>query len=501
MLYLSNQEKIQVQTTPLGTGGEGTVFAIEKPTQYHGYVAKIYHETERKPQREAKIKYLIENPLTFYDKLSFIFPEEIIYQDGEFVGYLMPKARGEYDLTVLSSLTLSNKLTDDWVAQYRRDKPENLRNYQKIAHHLALAFAEFYQQEEYIFTDLKPENIKVNLQGKISVIDLDSLQIQGNGKVFFPAEKISQEYSPPERAIFKEGEILSPAWTYFSMSVILYKLLLGLHPFSVTGKGDLKRLATLADKMKYGLFPFGRHSDKIEVIPAPHQNFKSLPQEWQNLFIKSLDTFLTQPEYRPSAAEWAEALQIKTLALKEYKNPLSKIKTEELTQANDFVFDKPIRRGFFEGGRFLGISLAALLLNILQLTEIDFAKGLAFGIIIPLVTSDIFYYCFQNTNLKIDVVEQQLIVKDKNIFFTQTKKYELRELRFVLKEVWFGRSSTNFEIVGKNRWGLPFKILNLWISKKNKRKEKIKLILRILIKLNIQIECEGIVLNKFLYDV
>ncbi len=489
MYHLSTQEKIQLQAAPLGTGGEGTVFAVEKPSHYQGYVAKIYHQTERKPERALKINYLISNPLLLKDKLSFIFPEYLLYEDGEFVGYLMPKARGEYDLTVLTSLTVSNKLSDDWVAQYRRDKPENLRNYQKIAHHLALAFAEFYQQEEYIFTDLKPENIKVNLQGKISVIDLDSLQIQHQGKVLFPAEKISQEYSPPEREIFKEGEVLSPAWTYFSLSVILYKLLLGLHPFSVTGKGDLRRLATLADKMKYGLFPFGQHSDKIEVIPAPHHNFKSLPQAWQDLFTKSLATFLTQPEYRPDAQAWAAALQIKTLALREYKNPLSKTRVAALQNPDDFLFDRssPLTYAATTNGM-----MAPFLIGVLGLSSmLYFGMWTYFAAMGLLMFNNLSRF-----NLKIDLKEQKLIVKHHTLLGLKfTRKYKLSRISAILERTTWGNGK-RLKVTYQNSWGIESTVFTLKIYKQGKNRQEVKTILKEFFKLNIPINMAGLDIDK-----
>jgi serine/threonine protein kinase len=506
MHHLYNHQTIKLSKETLGSGGEGQVFEVESPAEYRNYVAKIYHPQERKPERIEKLNYLINHKLNLSDKYAFIFPEEILYEDGTFVGYLMLRARGEYDLTVLSSLTLPLKLEEDWIEKYRRDKPENIRNYQKIAKNLALAFADFYTQNEYILTDLKPENIKVNLKGQVSVIDLDSLQIQKEGKVLFPAEKISQEYSPPEREIFKEGEMLEASWTYFSLSVILYKLLLGLHPFTVTGKGDLSKLATLSDKIKFGLFPFGQKSAMIEVIPTPHQNFNILPSSVQKLFIQSLDTFSEHPSSRPNATQWIEGLENKSLVLREYVNPLAKKQTDALSKRDEYLFLEPIKyRDYNKVVWGMGVSVALLnLFSLFDLLEIRsiFFTILSMSIIFTFVGS---LSLFQINNFSINLQTQELWILRKNLFGVERiKKIPLRNLTVVLKEVLAYKPRVILEIRKKNILGFETTILTIRCgknSKKSKNREIIKTMLREFKKYNITIETEEIDVDEFLREV
>ena len=198
MYQTSKGEFIAVDEIALGSGGEGNVYEIKSPEIYLNHVAKIYHPRERTKIREEKLKYMIAYPPEISDSLTIIFPVELIYKDGDFVGFIMLKARGEYDLSVLTTLSLSKKLPEEWQKRYQRNEAENIKNYLLICYNLAHTLAEFDRNKNYILVDFKPENIKVNLAGQISIIDLDSIEIVEEGKVLFAADKLSKEYSPPE---------------------------------------------------------------------------------------------------------------------------------------------------------------------------------------------------------------------------------------------------------------------------------------------------------------
>ena len=109
--------------TPLGRGGEGEVYEVIRPRKLKDYVVKVYHPQERTQNRESKILYMIGHPPQIQDELSIIWPKAIIYRDGKFVGFMMRRARGEYDLTILSSF---ESFPLDWEMTGIKNFPEKL---------------------------------------------------------------------------------------------------------------------------------------------------------------------------------------------------------------------------------------------------------------------------------------------------------------------------------------------------------------------------------------
>lgn len=78
----------------LGKGGEGEVWAIQGDSSQ---VAKIYHPKNRQPEREAKIQAMVAHPPRDETRtltpphVSLAWPTAPLYDQGTFVGYLMPR--------------------------------------------------------------------------------------------------------------------------------------------------------------------------------------------------------------------------------------------------------------------------------------------------------------------------------------------------------------------------------------------------------------------------
>ena len=160
---------------------------------------------------------------------------------------------------------------------------------------------QLHQTGKYVLVDIKPENIKISLNGYISIIDLDSLEIVDGNKLLFPAQKLSAEYCPTEvKHLDFKTQIIPETWDRFSMAVVFYKILFGIHPFAGTGIESYKNLVSHEQKIQAGLFPHGSRADLMDVVPFPHQNFKALPRHLQKLFLKSFDEGLYRPPLRPS---------------------------------------------------------------------------------------------------------------------------------------------------------------------------------------------------------
>ena len=303
--YTSLQERIKVNDKPLGRGGEGNVYEVLSIGRYKGYVAKIYHPKERRKERELKLIYMLSNKPQFEDKLSVIWPEEILYENNRFVGFLMRKANSAIDLTSLCSLRIPEKLGSIWKRKYDRNTRLGLQNRVKVCKHIAAALAQMHKTGHYVLVDIKPENIKVNLKGQVSVIDIDSVEVINNQKLMFPADKTSPEYSPAEiKQLNIKSDFIEDSWDRFSMAVVFYKVLFGLHPFTGTCKAPYDKLVSNEDKISKGLFPIGIQKSHFQVIPRPHKAFYSIAVSVQRLFMQCFEAGYKNPSKRPTAQEW-----------------------------------------------------------------------------------------------------------------------------------------------------------------------------------------------------
>ncbi len=86
--YDSEHRKTITLLQKLAEGGEGAVFTTNIP----GHVAKIYKREKLTTDRKTKIEIMVSKQIV---RKAICFPEAIIENEqSEFVGYLMPQAKG-----------------------------------------------------------------------------------------------------------------------------------------------------------------------------------------------------------------------------------------------------------------------------------------------------------------------------------------------------------------------------------------------------------------------
>lgn len=310
-VYTSDKVPILLENPPLGQGGEGVVYKTRKTPWKDNLVAKIYHPQERTTLREPKIRYLIDHTPSAASSSGAIFPEQPLYnQAGEFVGFLMKQTVGQVDITSLCSLTPSAKLDISWHKKYHRYAPQGVGNRLQVCYNIAKAFDQLHQSGKFVFVDIKPENIKLTYKGDISLIDIDSIQIAEDDRLLFAAQKLTHEYSPAEiaRLDFKK-EYVPESWDRFSLAVVFYKILFGLHPYTGSCKPPFEQYVTNEQKIAQGLFVHGKQKKFFKVIPTPHQNFRLIPADLQQLFLRAFEQGHAHPNERPTMAEWVQVLE------------------------------------------------------------------------------------------------------------------------------------------------------------------------------------------------
>lgn len=308
IVFTKTHTRLNVSDTTIAAGGEGEIHLVEETSvEYSNTCVKIYYKKKLNKLLHSKIEYMVRNqPNRLTSKgYKICWPTETIYNDKkEFIGFLMPLSfSNSIKLTYLTSTKISKKQELlDWRKKFSRDLGAYaFYNRFKLIHNLLLPIYEIHKSKNYVIHDLKPDNILVNSSGKISMIDMDSIQIK-NSTVSFPGSAATFEYIPTEFYKIPNASktLKDQTWDMFAAGVIFYELLFGIHPFLVTAKNSTDEDG-ISYNIKENLFPFGDNWHKIINRPTPHNYFRKLPNELKELFMRTFSGF---PSKRPTAEEW-----------------------------------------------------------------------------------------------------------------------------------------------------------------------------------------------------
>jgi serine/threonine protein kinase len=298
---LKNGSTLNLVSDPLGKGGEGNVYQVEKGQGLRSsFVAKIYRAEKRTQEQEKKINFLIAHPPVCESNghTYLIWPKEAVYENGEFAGFLMAKASG-IELEKLCLPVLDKNLGPEWQ-RFRHDSKDALKLRLSICRNLSNAVAAVQHKLCYVLVDMKPVNIFVDARAMVSMIDLDSVQVSERGHLLYSNNVFTAEYTPAE--ISGNELIKKQSLDNFTLGVIIYRLLTGIHPFTGSYK-DIK-LNQVADGIKAGLYAHGPKRTSFKVIPQLHKRLHLYPAAVNKLFSRCFDDGFTDPEKRPTATEW-----------------------------------------------------------------------------------------------------------------------------------------------------------------------------------------------------
>lgn len=308
----SSSEKIYLEGNPFHSGGEGELYRVLKPLKYKGSCVKIYFSQYQDKRREEKLKYMIVNkPLQSHIGTDFkvCWAEDLIYFNGNFVGFIMPFAfPNSIQLYELCTSKIKSRVPKVFHDKFDRKKPELLVNRLKVCVNIAIAIHCIHETSKYVFVDLKPQNILIDTSGKISIVDLDSLQVAVNGNIIHHGHVATPEYTPLEaKSLNPSINFIPLPWDYFSLAIIFYELIFGLHPYVATSLPPYEKNTTIQDSIRNELFVFGKRS-KFLSPPKQHDNFKLLPSKIKKAFIDAFDVGNHSPLLRPSAQIWGKIL-------------------------------------------------------------------------------------------------------------------------------------------------------------------------------------------------
>ena len=329
-VYTSKREKINLADKAFSSGGEGEVRnVLSSPSRFKNICVKLYYQKKRTLQQENKIKYMVQNPPRQVEGSGFMigWPLDYVTDDsGNFIGFIMPLAySNSKQLIILTAPKLSNKLGNEWYGRYDRSNGKyGLIARLKLINNIAIPIYLLHSTGKYVLKDFKPENVLITYDGKVTLVDMDSVQISEGNRMLFAGTSATPNYMPPEyysRGIGKSTTVpLQKSWDNFAIGIVFYQILFGLHPYVVT-PWVLKDSSCneIFQNIAQNLFPYGPNRSKIKSFPDLHKKFEVLPPEVRQMFLSA---FSDVEKSRPSAEDWGKEVHKLVVAAGVVQKPI-----------------------------------------------------------------------------------------------------------------------------------------------------------------------------------
>ncbi|MDF1747793.1 MAG: hypothetical protein P1V34_02855 [Alphaproteobacteria bacterium] len=227
---------------------------------------------------------------------NFAWPISTVYNSAdEAVGVILPIVPGARSVTALSNAKLRAKRAAEMDWHYLH----------AVAANIAFLFEGLHDQG-IIVGDVKPENILIDDRALATLIDCDSVQISGPDGTPYLCTVGSEGFTAPEwiGRRFTEGprDIASDR---FGLAVVLYQLLTGAHPWTGEWMGSGEP-PTRDQLIRSGDWPF-KPGSRLRPVPGM-VSLDALAPGVSALFRQTFIAGVKNPQDRPSAADWHEAL-------------------------------------------------------------------------------------------------------------------------------------------------------------------------------------------------
>ncbi|HQZ78878.1 MAG TPA: hypothetical protein PK190_13000 [Bacteroidia bacterium] len=336
VLQLDNKTNITIDTEPCGSGGSGEVYKILSPTSLTNQVVKLYHKERLTKEAEEKIKYLVVKKINQGDHESIVWIKNTVVDNGRFVGFTMNYADGIGLEQFLNDRWWRKNETKDWD-KFKLENENGIVYRIKLCLNISIAVNIIHKNSNYTIADIKPSNFKVHKNGLVSIIDIDNIEVVENGKVLYAAQVITPDFSPPEfhKGLNYKQSAASQNWDRYSLAILFYNILCGIHPFVGVGcNPPFEDCTDSPDMIKNGLFLHGAKSSYVNFKSPQHSNFSKLNQELQSIFIQCFDGGHDKPHLRPSAEDWCRVLSYNKLIAK--RPSVTELLNSDTTYSNKF---------------------------------------------------------------------------------------------------------------------------------------------------------------------
>jgi serine/threonine protein kinase len=286
----------------VGRGGEALVYSMPgNPAR----IAKIY-EPAPHPNYPAKLAWMLNNPpvdpTAALGHPSLAWPAALLYdQEHHLAGYLMPYIKEAAPILVVFNPRRRSETLPQFDRRYLHHTASNLANAIGALH-----------QSNYVVGDLNESNILVKSSALVSLIDIDSFQVQepnGGRTITYACPVAKPEYTPPELQGKRLSNIVRTSeQDAFGLGVLIFQLLMeGNHPFRAQwlGKGDPP---PLEERIAIGGFPYASTLG-VPVRPPKHApDLDWLHPALTELIRRCFIDGHQDPHQRPGAFAWAKAI-------------------------------------------------------------------------------------------------------------------------------------------------------------------------------------------------
>lgn len=305
----------------LGGGGEGSIHIIENSDSQ---VAKIFKPERRSKEREEKLCCMARKQPDPESLENITWPQDVIYDQSGFVGYVMPKIENADSITVIYGGG-TEKRYELW---HRLFAAVNLCHAVKTVHDMGQVCGDLNPQNICIQSDLNREKPL-----HITLVDTDSYHFSSESTIYRCEVGLADYIAPEVQRKMTNGNDLKsaslPTYTketdLFALAVHIFALLMnGCHPFACAKEtnGSFENTMSPMDEfycedsvaapqpienIKNGFFPFYEKRQGI-TYPLYAPSFDSLPEKVQGLFVRTFVEGYTDPERRVDAQEWIDAL-------------------------------------------------------------------------------------------------------------------------------------------------------------------------------------------------
>jgi hypothetical protein len=306
------------QSLRLASGGEGVVYILpNEPSR----VVKIYHPGKATPERCRKLEVMVNNPpadqMLAKGHASIAWPTELLeytgstgagLTKGQVIGYVMPRLGR--DMSTIGEFY-------DPKSRIRSHPAFNYKYLMRAARNF-VSSARALHSVGYVIGDVNESNLMVDRNSALTtVVDTDSFQVSDpSSGAIFRCTVGKEDFTPPELQGRTFSQIdRNQAHDLFGIGVILFQLLMeNTQPFGgkYTGAGDPPEYGV---RIRNGFFPY---CQKRQVPFRPGRfapPFAMLHPDLQQLFIRCFEDGHSNPNARPDARTWGEALKRAEAAL------------------------------------------------------------------------------------------------------------------------------------------------------------------------------------------
>ncbi|CAM3655320.1 hypothetical protein H7J08_08630 [Mycobacterium frederiksbergense] len=292
----------------LASAGEGTIHEVVGDP---GVVAKVFHPSLKDlATKLAKVEAMVATPpegaVQSDGFVVLTWPVDLLSDGTGPVGYLMPRIDTSDAVEIHTVSNPSNRANP--LPNAPRWTPNvTWAHLVNVAANLCLA-VDIVHRVDAVIGDFQERNILVNDTTRVTLVDCDSMQYTGQDGRLYPCGVARPEFTAPELAGADLAvTVRSKPSDLFALAVHIHLLLMaGNHPFlrgEWTGAGDPPDALTLAAS---GQWAGGPGSALRTYSLAPPISF--LPKDIQRLFVRAFTEGARNPEARPTAAEWRQAL-------------------------------------------------------------------------------------------------------------------------------------------------------------------------------------------------